>query len=275
MEASRRRKGEQFGIVIMSAAVCGSKRSFFEDIPPSPPVSKRLRCSSSSPIRFSAPSLVDQLQAVFPQMEVQLLEIALQECGNDLDVAIKSLQERCLGSADGNSGSAEQSDANAPTGTLRDGGHASASENPSASNDLPADGAEWVDLFVREMMSAISVDDARIRASRILEVLERSISGRASAEATHVIHKENMMLKEQIEGLTRENTILKSAIKIQHERQIEYENKSQELQHSKQLISQYQEQLRTLEVNNYALAMHLKQAQQCNSFPGRFHPDVF
>ncbi|KAK4267571.1 hypothetical protein QN277_024333 [Acacia crassicarpa] len=258
----------------MSAAVCGSKRSFFEDIPPSPPVSKRLRCSSS-PIRFSAPSLVDQLQAVFPQMEVQLLEIALQECGNDLDVAIKSLHERCLGSADGNSGAAEQSNATVVTGTFRDGGHASASENQSASNDLPADGAEWVDLFVREMMSAISVDDARIRASRILEFLERSISGRASAEAAHVIQKENMMLKEQIEGLTRENTILKSAFKIQHERQTEYENKSQELQHSKQLISQYQEQLRTLEVNNYALAMHLKQAQQCNSFPGRFHPDVF
>lgn len=75
------------------------------------------------------------------------------------------------------------------SGALRDDGHASASENRSASNDLPADGAEWVDLFVREMMSAISVDDARIRASRILEVLERSISGRVSAEATHVIQK--------------------------------------------------------------------------------------
>ncbi|XP_054785216.1 uncharacterized protein LOC129291734 [Prosopis cineraria] len=257
----------------MSAAVCGSKRSFFEDIPPSPPVSKRLRCSSS-PIRFTAPCLVDQLQAVFPQMEVQLLERALQECGNDLDVAVKSLHDRCLGSADENSGAAEQSDANVVAGTLRDDGHASASESQSASK-LSADGAEWVDLFVREMMSAITVDDARIRASRMLEVLERSISGHASAEATHVIQKENMMLKEQIEGLTRENTILKSAFKIQHERQIEHENKSQELQQLKQLMSQYQEQLRTLEVNNYALAMHLKQAQQCNSFPGRFHPDVF
>lgn len=60
--------------------------------------------------------------------------------------------------------------------------------------------------------------------------------------------QENMMLKEQVEGLTRENTILKSAFKIQRERQIEYDNKSQELLHSKQLISQYQEQLRALEV---------------------------
>ncbi|KAI9071485.1 hypothetical protein K1719_046554 [Acacia pycnantha] len=66
----RRRKVERFGFVTMSAVVCGSKRSFFEDIPLSPPVSKRLGCSSS-PIRFSTLSLVDQLQVVFPQMEVQ------------------------------------------------------------------------------------------------------------------------------------------------------------------------------------------------------------
>lgn len=56
------------------------------------------------------------------------------------------------------------------------------------------------------------------------------------------------MLKEQIEGLMRENTILKRAVAIQHERQKEYDDKDQELRHLKQLVSQYQEQLRTLEV---------------------------
>lgn len=30
-----------------------------------------------------------------------------------------------------------------------------------------------------------------------------------------------------------------------------------------------------MQVNNYALTMHLKQAQGGNSMPGRFHPDVF
>ncbi|KAI4329352.1 hypothetical protein L6164_021624 [Bauhinia variegata] len=264
----------------MSAAVCGSKRSFFEELPQSPPLSKRLRCSSStSPIRFSASGLIDQLRAVFPHMEVQILEKALQECDNDLDAAIESLHGLCLGSADENYGTTEESDANLETGSLKDdrdaSASASASENQSAVNNLPADGAEWVDLFVREMMSATSLDDARARAARMLEVLEKSISARSSAEATHAIQKENMILKGQIEGLMRENTILKRAVAIQHERQKEYEDKNQELQHLKQLVSQYQEQLRTLEVNNYALAMHLKQAQQCNTFPGRFPPDVF
>nr|GEU58310.1 RNA-directed DNA polymerase, eukaryota [Tanacetum cinerariifolium] len=34
-------------------------------------------------------------------------------------------------------------------------------------------------------------------------------------------------------------------------------------------------ELKQTEVNNYSLTMHLKQAQQGSSIPGRFHPDVF
>lgn len=83
------------------------------------------------------------------------------------------------------------------------------------------------------------------------------------------------MMKEHIEALVRENSILKRGVAIQHERLQEYENRNREVQQLKQLVSQYQEQLRTLEINNYALSMHLKQAQQSSSIPGRFHPDVF
>lgn len=57
-----------------------------------------------------------------------------------------------------------------------------------------------------------------------------------------------MMLKEQLEAQMQENTLLKGAVSIQHERQKEFEENSQELQRLKQLVSQYQEQLRTLEV---------------------------
>lgn len=55
-------------------------------------------------------------------------------------------------------------------------------------------------------------------------------------------------MKEQIEVLLRENTILKRAVAIQHERQKEYDERNQEVQQLKQLIAQYQEQMRTLEV---------------------------
>ncbi|KAK7389513.1 hypothetical protein VNO78_24622 [Psophocarpus tetragonolobus] len=259
----------------MSAAVCGSKRSFFEDLPPSPPLSKRLRCSSS-PIRFPPPSLIDQLRSLFPHMDDLVLESALQECGHDVDAAIKRLNDLCLGTADGN-GTIQESEllVNVQAGKLENDGNTSICENQPALNNLPADGAEWIDFFVREMMVATSVDDARVRAARMLEVLEKSISERARAEATDAIQKENLMLKEQIEALIKEKNSFKNAFRIQHERSTDYEVKNQELQHLKQLVSQYQEQIRTLEVNNYALAMHLKQAQQSNPFPGRFPPDVF
>ena len=56
------------------------------------------------------------------------------------------------------------------------------------------------------------------------------------------------MLKEQMQALIQENSILKRAVSIQHERQKEFEESSQELQQLKQLVSQYQDQLRTLEV---------------------------
>lgn len=260
----------------MSAAVCGSKRSYLLEDLPSPPVSKRLRCcssSSTSPVRFSPPpSPLHHLKTFYPHIDSQLLERALEECGNDLDSAIKILNEHSLESAEHNSSSVEEAGLNVEQGTLPSDGVAAASENTSAPSNLPADGAEWVDLFVREMMSATSVDDARARASRVLEILEKSISSHAAEETAQNFQKENMMLKEHVEVVVRENAILKRAVAIQHERQKEFEDKNRELQ---QLASQYQEQLKTLEMNNYALMMHLRQAQQSSPIPGRFHPDVF
>jgi len=278
----------------MSAIVCGKRSSIFEDNL-SPPVSKRIRCSSSSPVRFSPSTtatttlsssstsfdLIHHLTTIFPHMDHKLLERALEECGDDLDSAIRSLNELRLGSTGDNLGSAAPKsdaipEANVQSqGVVTDNGEVTPCEEQSAPQNPPMDGNDWVELFVREMMSSSNVDDARARASRVLEVLERSICARASTEATQSFHQENMMLKEQVEALIQENSILKRAVSIQHERQKESEERNQELQHLKQLVSQYQDQLRTLEVNNYALTMHLKQAQQSNSIPGRFHPDVF
>ncbi|KAH6782037.1 Ubiquitin system component Cue protein [Perilla frutescens var. hirtella] len=288
----------------MSAIVCG-KRSFFEDIDAassspaaaSPPAYKKFRCSSStSPVRFTYPtpiqmSLVDQLKALFPDLEIQILEKALEESLNDLDLAKKNLHEFCLGHANGMTGTSAEENAlghaNDMTGTSAEenetmervvtqtDGDSVPLQEPQTQNNLPADGAEWVDLFVREMINATSIDDAKSRAATILESLEKSISSRARVEAAHSFHKENVMLKEQIEVVLRDNIILKRAVAIQHERQKENDEKNQEVQHLKQLLAQYQEQLRTLEANNYALTLRLQHAQMSNSIPRRFHPDVF
>lgn len=257
----------------MSAVIC-RKRSFFEDLqaPSSisalPPVLKKLRSSS-----FCISSLhFDQLRALFPDMDRQQLEKALEESGNDLDAAIESLHELCLGYSDEKSDT--KADGEIKNGMKRTNAQAAQLEDNSAENNIPVNGAGWVDCFVREMMTATSIDDARARAARLLESLEKCISSRAGAEAAQNFQKENIMLKAQIEVLLRDNAILKKAVAIQHERQKEYDERNQELQQLKQLISQGKEQLRTLEVDNYALKMHLRQAQQSNSFPG-FNPDVF
>ncbi|XP_057750474.1 uncharacterized protein LOC130968959 [Arachis stenosperma] len=276
----------------MSAIVCGKRSAIFEDLPSasasssssSPPVSKRIRCSSSSPVRRHS-FLLDHLIAFFPDMDKQLLEKALEECGNDLDSAIRSLNDLRLGGFHDNSidsapavGSHVPIDPTAhllPQGELKCEAEVAACEEPVPGQDYPLNGAEWVELFVKEMMNASNMDDAKARASRVLEALEKSIFTRVNAETGQSFHREKLVLKEQMEALIQENIVLKRAICIQHERQKEYEDRNQELQQLKQVVSQYQEQLRTLEVNNYALTMHLKQAEQSSSIPGRFHPDVF
>lgn len=263
----------------MAVAVCGNKRSFFEDLPSSPPVSKRVRCSSASPSKFTppppttttAPQLLDRLRSLFPQLEPQLLERALEECNADLDSTIKKLNELCSRSDQERLGFKEELGTNSAAGEET----AAASDSSSDPSGFPQNGAEWVELFVKEMTSATSMDDARARASRVLEILEKSIMARASDEAAQSFQKENATLREQIETVIRENSILKRAVAIQHERQKDYENRNREVEYQKQMVSQYQEQLRTLEINNYALSMHLKQAQQSSSIPGCFHPDVF
>lgn len=291
----------------MSAIVCGKRSNFFEDTSPtsssssssSPPVSKRICFSSpssnsrlspsrtnsifasayssgfSNPFRSTSVHL-DNLAAIFPDMDKQLLERALEECGDDLDSAIRSLTELRLGSTVNSSDAAQEANVQVqPTVAVAANVEDASCENPSTTQTPPMDGADWVELFVKEMLNASNIDDARNRASRALEFLEKSIRARATAETAQGLQQENNVLKEQLQALIQENNILKRAVSIQHERQKEFEDKNQELHNLKQMVSQYQEQLRTLEVNNYALTLHLKQAQQSNSLPGRFHPDVF
>lgn len=271
----------------MSAILCG-KRSFIEEIDPatlspayvSPPALKRFRrASSTSPVRFtySPPaqsSPIDQLKALFPDMDIQLLAKALEDAGHDLDLAVQSIRKLNIGYSDGHTGSTE-GNITGEQGAVPPSGNVVPLQEPQGQNKLPEDGMEWVNLFVTEMASATSIDDARCRAAQLLESLEKTISSHASAEAVQNIQKENVMLKEQIEAFLRENSILKRAVAIQHERQKEYDEKINEVPQLKQLLAQYQEQLRTLELNNYALTQNLRYAQQGNLINGRFNPDVF
>lgn len=75
---------------------------------------------------------------------------------------------------------------------------------------------------------------------------------------------------QELEHITQENTILKRAVVVYHERLAQCNNKEQEIKHLK-------DRLTMLQFNNYGLSMHLNQALCNTSIPAdsNFHPDVF
>uniref|UniRef100_A0A0E0QH87 CUE domain-containing protein n=2 Tax=Oryza TaxID=4527 RepID=A0A0E0QH87_ORYRU len=292
----------------MSAVVCGKRASssFFEDLTHptggSPPAAKRTRCGGAFfpppppptwPRGVTKNDLVARLSTQFPAMSLedfgfgvtmtlndltQMIEKALDKSGNNVDSAIRSLLNLHLESVQNNSGVAFEpiQETTEVQVSAEDGNEIGApSESAPCPENFPSNGSEWVELLVNEMTTASNMDDAKSRATRVLEAFEKAVVSHVNAQGPHDFQKENAVLKGQMESLTRENTILKRAFAIQHERQKDYDAKNQELQDEKQRIAEFQEQVRNLELNNYRLSMLLRQAQQGSSIPGRFNPDVF
>ncbi|KAI3957291.1 hypothetical protein MKW92_009401 [Papaver armeniacum] len=146
-------------------------------------------------------------------------------------------------------------DENQDTGVSAVEDGAEASQHALRQDGLPKNGSGWAELFVRDITSASTMDDAKARASKLLEVLRKSIRFDTSMEVAGNIQQENVTLKQQSEKLIRENAALKRAVNIQNER---YDGMTQ--------------RLRMLEVDNYALAMHVRRATKNNSKSGRLYP---
>ncbi|KAJ4748097.1 hypothetical protein LUZ62_082502 [Rhynchospora pubera] len=162
-----------------------------------------------------------------------------------------------------------------PTSLFSPSAPVSPSVNSEVEDNFPADGDQWAEAFVKEMAKAFDVNDAKNRAFRMLEVFEKSAKENNVAEAMEAFQVEHSKLKEQMKSLLHENGILKKAVAIQHERLKEYDDKVKELDELKQTLPQYQEKIRTLELDNYALAMHLKRSQESSPIQGHFNRDVF
>lgn len=224
-------------------------------------------------------------------MDDTILRKALDSCGNDINLAIQSLNGLRLNSNDQissiegqtaptTSGAAiqgERSEANEKTpeaSCSRNGEETQEQRDAVQPGPATMAAEEWVELVVREMMTSSDLDDARVRAARVLEAFEKAVQQRGT-DVAPVDGKEVAGLRDQMVKLSQDNNILKRAVATYHSRQQEHEGRGRELQQLKQLLSQYQEQLRSLEVTNYALNLHLKTAQQASSMPSRFHPDVF
>ncbi|KAF9600869.1 hypothetical protein IFM89_013465 [Coptis chinensis] len=267
----------------MSAGVCG-KRVGFESSPTSGSANKRFRRSiRSSEFGFwGSEDKLSHLMNMFPSMNRELVESVLNNHNQKVEDAVESLQKLLLGEArmqneSSNSDSmvsANNSDVQgAESSQLPDQKVEELQENDKASERIDtANWSSWVDMFVQEMMTASDMDDARLRATRMLEAFERSIVAHLTDSDRQL---ELASLKEHLQGLLKDNQILKRAVAIQHVRNSEQEEKLKEVEHLKHMINQYQDQLRTLEINNYTLKLHLQRAQESSSIPGNFHPDIF
>lgn len=252
----------------------------------SSPPSKRARFradgGSPKPRGVVDSDLVAVIRARFPSVRLEFIEKALEECENNLDSAMKYLLPLHLEPTEYNVDPVYQSPNEMSTEVQvpNEGIVECNNEVPAPIGSVP--GAEnlqsgitqWVEILMNEMASASNSDDAKARASRVLEAYGKSTSSCIRTEAMQKYQKEILLYKEQFEAVIKENTILKKAVAIQHERQKEHEERNQELQQLKQLVMQYREQIRNLEINNYALSMHLRQSQQGNSIPGHFHRDI-
>ena len=76
--------------------------------------------------------------------------------------------------------------------------------------------------------------------------------------------------------LAKENAILKRAVQIQSTRLAEQGEKEKDVAKLREALAQYEQEIRALQISNYSLSVHLKQAQETGSVVNKNHnPDVY
>eukprot|EP00878_Enallax_costatus_P011577 GHUV01012085.1.p1 GENE.GHUV01012085.1~~GHUV01012085.1.p1 ORF type:complete len:200 (+),score=67.03 GHUV01012085.1:587-1186(+) len=195
------------------------------------------------------------------RLHLQAVESVLSECGQDIDTAIRRLTELKL--------TTKEHAHKAPSDTARaaDDGqqHGTGANGVSAASTGPQTAEQWVDALVQEMAAAKDFADARARAGKMLQAFEQFIAARSKQQPPQA----------KAEEALKENVILKRAVQIQNAKLQEAAAKDHELSELKQLLGQYQERLRHLELNNYSLALHLQKATSSMSQTANGPPDIF
>ena len=121
----------------------------------------------------------------------------LAECGQDIDAAIKRLNQLKLGAEHAEAGvqqaAAQQDTAAVPDdGQQQAAGHQSQEAAAAATAAAAAAGAQpgpqtadqWIDALVQEMAAAKDFGDARLRAGKLLQAFEQFVSARNKAEVS-------------------------------------------------------------------------------------------
>lgn len=265
--------------VVAHSPFSGAKRLFEDDFASEPfdrqhNSSKRARffgspsagrcsgCSSDVPYLLSHTTLA-AVQALFPDMDEKTVADVLTSCGNNIDAAIKHLNELRLCEVANCSAENVKLIATSPK--------VESMRAPDArTSPCPETPEQWVEALVQEMAQSKDVDDARKRAAGVLQQFNDFLSRKHGVDASSVDSLQHKLFEVQ-----KENAILKRAVQIQNQRIQERAQQEQEIQQLKHMLAQYQEQVRTLELSNYSLTLHLQKATHTSQVSGQRPPDVF
>lgn len=248
----------------------------------SPTHSPQAACQTDQPFH---PNTLAALRALFPGMDEQAVTAVLAECGNDIDAAIRRLTQLKIETTDppNATGAAPSPPPQAtPDRQQQPGSSGMQSEGYGAAGAAPAGpqtADDWVEALVVEMAAAKDIPDAKLRATKVLHAFEQFMSKRMKKDAGADLGGASTStsgLQPRLEEVLRENAILKRAVQIQNARMQEAGQKEEELAGLRQMVAQYQERLRSLELSNYSLALHLQKATDAAAPPPNHRrPDVF
>lgn len=112
---------------------------------------------------------------------LQVVENVLAECGQDIDAAIRRLNQLKLSTEQGGQQAAAQPDtAAAPENPQQAHVQQAAAAVPSG----PQTAEQWIDALVQEMAAAKDMEDARSRAGKLLQAFEQFVTARNKAEVS-------------------------------------------------------------------------------------------
>lgn len=143
--------------------------------------------------------------------------------------------------------------------------HLQQQQQPNAQQQpQPVTPAEWVDALVQSMQQAVDVPDARARAGAALQAFEAAVRATLQAKEPQDASQQS---QQQLAALQRDNGILKRAVAIQNSRLQDMAGAAQqlaskdvELTELRDTAQQYHDRIQALELSNFTLAQHLRQA---------------
>ncbi|XP_052154362.1 uncharacterized protein LOC127772371 [Oryza glaberrima] len=164
--------------------------------------------------------------------------LALEQCERDFNAVIDRMLNLNLDGDDAAASSAASPEPPAPQAAPAPEVAAAAAVDGAARGDR----GYWVETMMRELWAAASMDDARERGARVLDAFGAAVGAGAAA---------------RLDAASRQIGFLKRAVLFHHRLRTAQEKAQRELRWQ---LDDYREQVQRLEASNYALSLHLRQA---------------